>query len=68
MRENIHLVRCLDHQRVVIELNVVRDADVIPVIEEQDLIESHARCLTQDASALHDLDQLNARFCGSAGR
>jgi hypothetical protein len=51
MRENIHLVRCLDRQSVVIDLHVVHDANVIAVIEEQDLIESHARGLRQDPSA-----------------
>jgi hypothetical protein len=34
MRENIHLVRCLDRQLVVIKLDVVHDADIIAVIEE----------------------------------
>ena len=34
VRENIHLVRCLNRQPVVIDLNVVHDADVITMIEE----------------------------------
>ena len=60
MRENIHLVRCLDRQLVVIGIDVVHDADVIAVIEEHDLIEGHARRLPQNASALLDLHQLNS--------
>ena len=57
MREHVHLVGGLYRRIVIVQIDVMRNADVIAVIKEVNAIQGHSGTLARLTSNCLDLDQ-----------